>query len=49
MNGGFFDKTKLPDSYLNLLHFRKKGYIYHFELYYHNSKKIMESKRFMKK
>lgn len=32
MNGGFFDKTKLPDSYLNLLctSLRKKGYVYHF-------------------
>ena len=32
MNGGFFDKTKLPDSYLNLLcnSLKKKGYTYHF-------------------
>ena len=32
MNGGFFDKTKLTDSYLNLLcnSLKKKGYIYHF-------------------
>ena len=32
MNGGFFDKTRLPDSYLNLLctSLKKKGYIYHF-------------------
>ena len=32
MNGGFFDKTKFPDSYLNLLctSLRKKGYVYHF-------------------
>ena len=32
MNGGFFDKTKLPDSYLNLLcnSLKKDGYIYHF-------------------
>ena len=32
MNGGFFDKTKLPDNYLNLLctSLRKKGYVYHF-------------------
>ena len=33
MNGGFFDKTKLPDSYLNLLctSLKKKGYVYHFK------------------
>ena len=32
MSGGFFDKTKLPDSYLNLLcnSLKKDGYIYHF-------------------
>ncbi len=32
MNGGFFNKIKLPDSYLNLLctSLKKKGYIYHF-------------------
>ena len=32
MNGGFFDKTKLPDNYLNLLctSLKKKGYVYHF-------------------
>ena len=32
MSGGFFDKTKLPDSYLNLLctSLKKKGYVYHF-------------------
>ena len=32
MNGGFFDNTKLPDSYLNLLckSLKKKGYTYHF-------------------
>lgn len=32
MNGGFFDKTKLPESYLNLLckSLKKKGYVYHF-------------------
>lgn len=32
MNGGFFDKTKLPKSYLNLLcnSLKKKGYVYHF-------------------
>ena len=32
MNGGFFDKTKLPDSYLNSLctSLKKKGYVYHF-------------------
>ena len=32
MNGGFFDKTKLPDSYLHLLctSLKKKGYVYHF-------------------
>ncbi len=32
MNGGFFDRTKLPDSYLNLLcnSLKKKGYTYHF-------------------
>ena len=32
MNGGFFDKTKFPNSYLNLLctSLRKKGYVYHF-------------------
>tara|TARA_B100000989_G_C19510610_1_gene458839 strand:- start:678 stop:1505 length:828 start_codon:yes stop_codon:yes gene_type:complete len=33
MNGGFFDKTKLPDNYLNLLctSLKKKGYVYHFK------------------
>ena len=32
MNGGFFDKTKLSDNYLNLLctSLKKKGYVYHF-------------------
>ena len=32
MNGGFFDTTKFPDSYLNLLctSLKKKGYVYHF-------------------
>ncbi len=32
MNGGFVDKTKLPDIYLNLLctSLKKKGYVYHF-------------------
>ena len=32
MNGGFFDKTKLPDIYLDLLctSLKKKGYVYHF-------------------
>ena len=32
MNGGFLDKTKLPDIYLNLLctSLKKKGYVYHF-------------------
>ena len=32
MSGGFFDKTKLPDSYLNLLctSLKKEGYVYHF-------------------
>ena len=32
MSGGFFDKTKLPDSYLSLLctSLKKKGYVYHF-------------------
>ena len=32
MNGGFFDKKKLPDSYLDLLctSLKKKGYVYHF-------------------
>lgn len=32
MNGGFFDKTKLSESYLNLLcnSLKKKGYVYHF-------------------
>ena len=32
MNGGFFDKAKLPDNYLNLLctSLKKKGYVYHF-------------------
>ncbi len=32
MKGGFFDKTKLPDSYVNLLctSLVKKGYVYHF-------------------
>tara|TARA_X000000950_G_scaffold285684_1_gene392263 strand:+ start:2998 stop:3825 length:828 start_codon:yes stop_codon:yes gene_type:complete len=32
MNGGFFDKTKLPDNYLNLLctSLSKKGYVFHF-------------------
>ena len=32
MNGGFFDKTKLSDNYLNLLctSLNKKGYVYHF-------------------
>ena len=32
MIGGFFDKTKLSDSYLNLLctSLKKKGYVYHF-------------------
>ncbi len=32
MNGGFFDRTKLPDSYLNLLcnSLKKSGYTYHF-------------------
>ena len=32
MNGGFFDNSKLPDSYLNLLcnSLKKKGYVYHF-------------------
>jgi len=32
MSGGFFDKSKLPDSYLNLLctSLKKKGYVYHF-------------------
>tara|TARA_B100000989_G_scaffold116788_1_gene85971 strand:- start:980 stop:1807 length:828 start_codon:yes stop_codon:yes gene_type:complete len=32
MSGGFFDKTKLPDNYLNLLctSLKKKGYVYHF-------------------
>ena len=31
MSGGFFDKTKLPDSYLNLLCTSlKRKYVYHF-------------------
>ena len=32
MNGGFLDKTKLPDIYLDLLctSLKKKGYVYHF-------------------
>ncbi|MBS91568.1 MAG: hypothetical protein CMM95_00750 [Rickettsiales bacterium] len=32
MYGGFFDNTKLPDNYLDLLStsIRKKGYVYHF-------------------
>lgn len=32
MSGGFFDKTRLPDSYLNLLcsSLKKNGYVYHF-------------------
>tara|TARA_B100000989_G_scaffold90267_1_gene65287 strand:- start:1708 stop:2535 length:828 start_codon:yes stop_codon:yes gene_type:complete len=32
MSGGFFDKTQLPDSYLNLLcsSLKKNGYVYHF-------------------
>ncbi len=32
MSGGFFDKTHLPDSYLNLLcsSLKKNGYVYHF-------------------
>ncbi len=32
MSGGFFDKTKLPDSYLDLLcnSLKKNGYVYHF-------------------
>ena len=32
MSGGFFDKKKLPDNYLNLLctSLKKKGYVYHF-------------------
>ena len=32
MNGGFFDNSKLPDDYLDLLctSIRKKGYVYHF-------------------
>lgn len=32
MNGGFLDKTKLPDEYLDLLcsSLNKKGYVYHF-------------------
>ena len=32
MSGGYFNKTKLPDSYLNLLcaSLKKKGYVYHF-------------------
>ena len=32
MNGGFFNKAKLPDNYLNLLctSLKKKGYVYHF-------------------
>ena len=32
MNGGFFDKKKLPDEYLDLLctSLKKKGYVYHF-------------------
>ena len=32
MSGGFFDKTNLSDSYLNLLcsSLKKKGYVYHF-------------------
>ncbi len=32
MNGGFFDNSKLPDSYLNLLcnSLKKKGYVYNF-------------------
>ena len=32
MNGGFFDNSKLPDDYIDLLctSIRKKGYVYHF-------------------
>ena len=32
MSGGFYDKSKLPDNYLNLLcnSLKKKGYVYHF-------------------
>ena len=44
MKGGFYDKTKLSDEYLNLLctSLKKEGYVYHFrKVLSHFSKNIL--------
>jgi pimeloyl-ACP methyl ester carboxylesterase len=48
MNGGFFDKTKLPDSYLNSLctSLKKKGYVYHFRNVLSNFQTWVNCKKF---
>ena len=51
MSGGFFDKTKLPDSYLNLLctSLKKKDMFIILEKCSHNLIKIMELKNYIKR
>lgn len=51
MNGGFFDKKKLPDSYLDLLctSLKKDGYVYHFRNVLSNFNKNNEIKQLYKK
>ncbi len=51
MNGGFFDKTKLPDNYLNLLctSLKKKDMFIILKMYFRNLIKIMELESYIKR